>query len=201
MNSVPHASPRRNAAGLIVGLLSGICLSACSTTAPPRQGGAVVPPAPSQNWVKVSANPPTWYPRGVSADCPTDHHNGEWIYTENSQNARYFIPLRSLPQDRRAGLLDEALAARAPGKVARIAREDAELAAHSCLKALFWFSPPGLVCATAYAMTQLPMTPGSGGMGGMGMGGIDLSGFQPQIGPINCSGVAGCPSIGSACTP
>ena len=195
MNSVSHASPRRIAAELIVGLLSGICLSSCSTTAPPRQGGAVMPPAPSTNWVKVRSNPPTWYPRGVPADCPTDYYNGEWVFTENSQNSRFFIPLRNLPYNRRADLLDEALAARTPEKVARIAREDAEQAARSCLKALFWISPPGLL----YGIAQMPVTPGSGGFGGMG--GMSLSGFQPQIGSINCSGIAGCPSVASGCAP
>ena len=154
-----------------------------------------MPPAPSTNWVKVSSNPQTWYPRGVPADCPTDHHNGEWVYTENSQNARYFIPLHSLPQNRRADLLDEALAARTPDKVARIAREDAEMVARSCLKTLFWLSPPGLL----YGITQMPSNPGSVGIGGMG--GMDLSGFRPQIGPINCSGIAGCPAVASGGTP
>jgi hypothetical protein len=84
--------------------------------------------------------------------------------------------------------------------VARIAREDAEQAARSCLKALFWISPPGLL----YGITQMPSTPGNvglGGMGGMGMGGINLSGFQPQIGSINCSGIAGCPSVAAGCAP
>ena len=106
-------------------LPAAMLLCQCATTAgtPPRATTSVT--APSHHWVKVSSRPPTFYPRGVAADCPTDFHNGEWIHAGDAADTRYFIPLRGIASDRRKVLLDAALAARAPNKVRQIACDDA----------------------------------------------------------------------------
>jgi hypothetical protein len=50
-------------------------------------------PVSSQHWVKVSSRPPTFYPRGVAVNVPTDCQSGEWVDTADAQAPRYFIPL------------------------------------------------------------------------------------------------------------
>ena len=94
--------------------------SSCSTSQPPQAGSE----SHTAQWVKVKESPPTWYPRGVSADHPTDHNNGEWIYTEDEVGTRYFIPIHGLPPDRRQALLADAWASRSPEKSQRIHDEE-----------------------------------------------------------------------------
>ena len=120
-------------------LPAAMLLCQCATTAgtPPRATTSVT--APSHHWVKVSSRPPTFYPCGVAADCPTDFHNGEWIHAGDAADTRYFIPLRGIASDRRKVLLDEALAARSQDKLRRIAAEDRA----NCAKDLWnatWYS-------------------------------------------------------------
>lgn len=79
----------------------------------------------SHSWRKVRSNPPTWYPHGVAADHPTDHHSGEWVYTEDAQGTRFFVPFHGLPKEQRNALIAEALAARNPDKVRRIENQEA----------------------------------------------------------------------------
>ena len=81
-------------------------------------------PAVTSQWVKVRSNPPTWYPRGTPADCPTDHRSGEWIHTGDSQGTSYFIPLHGMARDQRKSLVKDALAARSTRKQALVAAED-----------------------------------------------------------------------------
>jgi hypothetical protein len=129
MKSNIHSCISRIASHLTVILLPCVCAISCST-APSRPPLAVkqssrVASAASSQWVKVRDNPPTWYPRGTPADCPIDHHSGEWLYTEDSQGTRFFIPYHGLTVDRRKALVAEALAARDPRKARKIAYEDA----------------------------------------------------------------------------
>ena len=128
-----RSSPRRIAGQLFPLALASALVSSCATTtqAPPvattqpRQVAASL----DKRWVKVHANPPTWYPRGTSADCTTGCMDGEWVYTEDPQGTRLFIPLRGLAADRRKALLAEAFAARTPAKIRRITTEEAKLRA------------------------------------------------------------------------
>ena len=86
-----------------------------SATAHPGIGG---------HWVQVSSHPPTWYPRGVPADCPTDCHSGEWVSTRDERGTRLFIPFKGIPGGQRQGLVQEALALRTAKERRRIAEED-----------------------------------------------------------------------------
>lgn len=116
MNSDIHPNISRIAGLLAFILLPCLCLISCST-APcrpplvPAQANAS-PRPPSKQWVQVSFKPATWYPRGTPTDCPTDHWNGEWIYTANAKSTRFFIPNHGLSAERRDTLLHEALAVR-----------------------------------------------------------------------------------------
>jgi hypothetical protein len=92
---------------------------------PDRPAGTSAQAAPTRQWTKVSDHPPTWYPRGIPADSPTDHTSGDWIYTEDADGICFFIPRRGLEEEHRKILLAEALAARNPDKVKRIAHEEA----------------------------------------------------------------------------
>jgi hypothetical protein len=121
MNSSRHANQERTAVWSVVALSVTLVFSACSTT--PRE---TVNPASNRNWVKVRSNPPTWYPRGIPANCATSHRDGEWIYAEDLHNTRFFVPLDGLKSERRKSLLAEALAARHPAKVRRIHQEQVD---------------------------------------------------------------------------
>jgi hypothetical protein len=191
---LPHDdSACRTAILLGISLLWGICLCSCSVTTISKRIDRTATKSPSPEWVKVHAKPPTWFPRGVPADCPTDSENGEWVITENSQNTQYFIPLRGLTKERRNKLLHEALADRSPNKKNRIAREDASQIAKGCAATLFYLSPLGWMHAT----TRMS---GDDGEGLGGIGGAGISHIKPSIGSIGSigcpGGTAGCPGGG-----
>ncbi len=78
----------------------------------------------SGHWVQVSKRPPTFYPRGVSANCKTDCNSGEWVYAGDAAGSRFFIPLHGLGNMSRKTLVNEALAARSEQLVDQIAAED-----------------------------------------------------------------------------
>ena len=100
------------------------CASPGNPVRPHRAAQTSIQAAPNRQWVKVRDHPPTWYPRGIPADCPTDHRNGDWVFTEDAQGTCFFIP-RHIPQPaQRKQLLAEALAARQPDKVRRIDHEE-----------------------------------------------------------------------------
>ena len=122
MKTNAHSRPRRRQVlRYFIPVLTALCLvTSCSTTPKAQE----VNPAPPSQWVKACSQPPTWYPRGTAANCVTDHTTGEWIYTEDAQGTRFFIPLHGLPADRRKTLLAEAFAARNPDKSRRIANEE-----------------------------------------------------------------------------
>lgn len=101
-------------------------ISSCSTNPGKLDPGTHAIPPVSKSWVKVRSKPPTWYPRGVAADYPTDHHSGSWIHAEDSLGTRFFIPYHGLPPNWREALKSEALAARNPKRVRQIANEDAK---------------------------------------------------------------------------
>ena len=97
--------------------------------------------ASRSQWVKVSTQPPTYYPRGISADAATDHWSGEWVYTDDENETRYFIPFRGLGGLDRQSLVKEALSARSESKMAQIAEEDEEILARN-LRNMVVFGPP-----------------------------------------------------------
>jgi hypothetical protein len=95
-----------------LGILVAVTCS-CSTSREVDSSTHVVPKM-SKGWVKVSSEPPTWYPRGVPADHPTDYRSGEWIHLKDTANTRFFIPLHGLLTEKRKALEAEAMAARHP---------------------------------------------------------------------------------------
>ena len=105
-------------------LTATLLLSQCAPTpSKDTQPLATAVAVPSQHWVKVSSRPPTYYPRGVAADCPTDCQSGEWVDTEDAWGTRFFIPLHGLGGPSRQTLLQEAWSARSRHKIERIAAE------------------------------------------------------------------------------
>jgi hypothetical protein len=98
----------------------------CQTHTKPSTA-AVRQPVTRKNWVKVSSQPPTYYPKGVAADSPTDHWSGEWIYTEDENESRYFIPLHGLEGTSRQDLIADAQSRLSEKKRTRIAAEDREI--------------------------------------------------------------------------
>jgi hypothetical protein len=97
----------------------------CQTATPPA---ADVPKTVTRShWVKVSSQPPTYYPRGVAADSPTDHWTGEWVFTGDELGTRYFIPFGNRGKVDRQSLVHEAFSARSDKKLEQIAAEDREI--------------------------------------------------------------------------
>ena len=109
--------------GLLAASLCAVFAVSCQSANPPP--GPQVRPAPvSRQWVKVSSQPPTFYPRGVSRDCPTDYQSGEWVETGDAAGSRYFIPLHTPAGPPRRDLVNEALAMRSERKMHEIANQD-----------------------------------------------------------------------------
>lgn len=123
----------------LVCLVVAIVGISCRTTAPPS---ADVPKTVTRShWVKVSSQPPTYYPCGVAANVPTDHWSGEWIDTGDEHGARYFIPFHGLGGNDRQMLVKEALSQRSERKLAVIAAEDDEILARN-IRNMALFGPP-----------------------------------------------------------
>ena len=133
-SSTRQTSPRRIHARLAVLLMFAVLVSSCATTRSQLQtkptGSSRMASAVTSQWVKVRSNPPTWYPRGTPADCPTDHRSGEWVYAKDAAGTSYFIPLHGMARDQRKSLVKEALAARSARKQVQVVAEDCAL----CLK-------------------------------------------------------------------
>jgi hypothetical protein len=126
----------------IASLICGISLVSCGSTQPkPPPVLAVPKSAPGSHWVKVSSRPPTFYPRGVPASAPTDHRNGEWVYTGDDQGTRFFIPHHPRATTSREILLEEALAARSQRKLDQIAAEDSAILSRD-IKNTILMAPP-----------------------------------------------------------
>lgn len=134
-------------------LLFAMVAISCQTSTPPATD---VTKAPTRSyWVKVSSQPPTYYPRGVAADHPTDHWSGEWVDTGDDRGTRYFIPFRDLGGIDRQMLVTEALSRRSERKLAIIEAEDDEILARN-IRNMALFGPPvygGLLLA---AMVGVP---------------------------------------------
>lgn len=170
---------------LVIGLVS------CAGTPPQSHASAKAsqPVRATDHWVKVRSNPPTYYPRGTSSDCPTDFQSGEWVHTGDDKDTRYFIPLRGLGSERRANLLHEALAARSTKMKKQIAREDASHVAKGCATALLYMTPPGWLVAMSRMPENQQQT--SYGSGWPSAGNVNIN---PSIGSINCPSLpGGCP--------
>ncbi|MDA7540751.1 hypothetical protein N8662_02825 [Akkermansiaceae bacterium] len=105
-----------------LGILAAVTCS-CSTSREVDSSPHVVPKM-SKGWVKVSSEPPTWYPRGAAANHPTDYRGGEWIYLKDTADTRFFIPLHGLLPEKRKPLQAEAMAARHPDLIKNEKNED-----------------------------------------------------------------------------
>jgi hypothetical protein len=100
-------------------LFAALAVASCGTGSSGKPGSVALQPA---HWSKVKNNPPTYYPKGVSADHPTTVSDGMWVMTGDSAGTRYFIPARGVDTQ---GLTDEALAARTPEERKRIEKAGA----------------------------------------------------------------------------
>lgn len=107
-----HHAARHHAKPLVlhVSLLAALTLVSCSTEPQARQGSTPVTLQPA-HWYKARSNPPTYFPKGVPADHPTDFDEGSWVMTGDAVGTRYFIPVRGV--DSRA-LTAEALTTMTP---------------------------------------------------------------------------------------
>lgn len=83
-------------------------MASCATDSPGKPGSVALQPA---HWSKVRSNPPTYFPKGVSADHPTTASDGMWVKTGDAAGTQYFIPARGVDTK---GLIAEAMAARTP---------------------------------------------------------------------------------------
>jgi hypothetical protein len=101
-------------------------------------------------WVKVSSQPPTYYPGGVPADCPTDHWSGEWVYTGDEKGTRYFIPLHGMG-DKREALVHDALSKRSALKLDTIEAEDREILVRNVRNQILYGPPTYALCLMAAA--------------------------------------------------
>lgn len=98
-------------------LLAALLLNQCAPIGTPISDAPLASSVIPEHWVQVSSHPPTFYPRGVSADCPTDYRSGEWVFTEDAKGTRFFIPFSCPGPIPRQALLEEALSAQSPGKL------------------------------------------------------------------------------------
>lgn len=100
--------------GRLALLFAAMAFASCGTGSPGKSGPVALQPS---HWSKVKDSPPTYYPKGVSADCPTAVSDGMWVMTGDAAGTRYFIPARGVDTK---GLTEEALAARTPEESKRI---------------------------------------------------------------------------------
>ncbi len=130
-------------------VMAGSLLNSCVPTAiqtPPAS--AAVPSIHADHWTKVTSKPPTWYPRDVPADCPTDFRSGEWISTGDAHGTRFFIPVQGIPTGKRQDLLHEALAFRSEQQRREIRDEAKEnLKTAGIAVALMPVAVPGILAA------------------------------------------------------
>ena len=139
----------------LAGLMSVIAMTSCQTTSNPPNATRVAVSTAAVKWVKVSSQPPTFYPRGVPADCPTDHWSGEWIYTGDERGTRYFIPLHGLGEKRRM-LVHDALSARSEGKLKQVAAQDDEILSRN-VRNMTLFGPPTFAGLFLAALAEAPV--------------------------------------------
>lgn len=113
-NQAPLNSMRTKRPNLLamLALPSGLLLNQCASTHVPEPETPEVSSVVSAHWVKVSSRPPTYFPRGVSADRPTDCQSGDWVETGDAVGTKYFIPVACPAGEPREILFEEALSAR-----------------------------------------------------------------------------------------
>ena len=109
----------------LLALVSMTLITSSCTTPKKSDPSTHLAPSVSSSWVKVSSKPSTWYPRGVPSDHPTDFKSGAWVYSEDTLDTRFFIPVHGLPPEKRKALVAEALATRHPNTVRRNNMEEA----------------------------------------------------------------------------
>lgn len=131
-----------------------LLLNQCAPNAVKTTQTASAATSSSRHWVMVSSSPPTFYPRGVAADCPTDVQSGEWVYTGDARDTRYFIPVRNFGKTPRQTLVNEALAARGDNKIHRIEAEDQ--AEHNDVKKRMLKKTPLVIIGTMLSFGSCP---------------------------------------------
>lgn len=73
----------------LVALLTALSIAVTSCSKPiPRYTGPGA--LESGHWTKVKKQPPTYYPKGLSANAPTDR--GLWVSSRDPDGPRFFIP-------------------------------------------------------------------------------------------------------------
>lgn len=72
----------------------------------------------------VASKPPTYYPRGVPADAPTNWQDGEWFRICDTAGTRYFIPFKTPAASNRERLVSEVCSLRTGDYQRQIAAED-----------------------------------------------------------------------------
>jgi hypothetical protein len=134
--------------------LAALTAISCQTTSSPTKITRVPMSVTGTKWVKVSSQPPNYYPRGVAANCKTDHWSGEWIETGDEKGTRYFIPLHGLGMKRDV-LIREALAARSARKLDQVEVEEREKSVRN-VRSIVIGGPPLVTCIMLCGMVGAP---------------------------------------------
>ena len=78
----------------LVLLLFVSTLVSCQSIRSRKSGpsGPVPSALQSGHWQLIRKKPPTYFPKGIPADHPTDFRDGSWVYAGDKQSSRFFIP-------------------------------------------------------------------------------------------------------------
>ena len=108
---------------ILLALLIG--LNSCQSTSPAYAGPAALH---SGNWVRVQKRPPTYFPKGLPANSPTQPWDGSWVETGDRAGSRFFIPAHGIGELTPTQLTAEAQAmvqpSRRKAQLDEVARED-----------------------------------------------------------------------------
>lgn len=93
----------------LVALLTAlaVAVTSCGKLPPPYTGPKALE---SGKWKQVKKQPPTYYPKGVSANAPTDLHDGFWVRSRKPDGPRFFIPADGVGPHSAEELITEAQA-------------------------------------------------------------------------------------------
>lgn len=141
----------------LAGLISVITMTSCQTTSTPPDATRVAMSSAAAKWVMVSSQPPTYYPRGVPADFPTDHWSGEWVITGDERGTRYFIPIQGLEKTSRQDFVTDAQSRWSEKKRARIVAEDREIRDKRIIQTVV-FTPVTVVGFGLLGLSGVPFT-------------------------------------------
>lgn len=100
-------------------LAAVMALASCRTSLPPYPGPSALE---TGHWTMIRADPPTYYPRGMSKDHPTFVGDGFWIVAGDPAGSRFFVPVRGYGKFTRTELEGEAKAAIHPDELKRQGR-------------------------------------------------------------------------------